>query len=315
MLTATPWGRSPADMWALLHWMHPKQFSSYWRFFEQYVQYYKPKGQFYKVIQGPKNLEQLAQEVSPFYRRRTKAEVLDLPALTYTDAPVMINGKQEALYLQLAKEAYAELVGKEIILENALVKFIRLQQCALDPGLMAEGLPPLPLKVLPAKLEWLQEWLEDHPDEPVVIVSRYRKFVEKWLRRLAPEATIVGGMRQPVVRSALREFNKTGRLVGSLDAVKEGLNLQKASTLIVMDGTYSTTAEYQLANRIHRLGSKKPCQVVHLVAKLASSRKYTVDKILRKAVEQKMTNAELVNTFIKSLQDGVCDGEVSGNAK
>jgi len=215
-----------------------------------------------------------------------------------------MNGKQEALYLQLVRDAYAELVGKEIILENALVKFIRLQQCALDPGLMAEGLPPLPLKVLPAKIEWLEDWLEDHPDEPVVIVSRYRKFVEKWLRRLAPASCIVGGMKQSAVQSALQAFNETGRLVGSLDAVKEGLNLQRASTMIVLDGTYSSTAEYQLAQRIHRMGSKKPCQVIHLVAKLASSRKYTVDKILRNAVEQKMTNAELVDAFIKSLQKG-----------
>lgn len=304
ILTATPWGRSPADMWALLHWLHPKQFSSYWRFFESYVQYYKPKGQFYKVIQGPKNLKQLAQEVSPYYRRRTKDEVLDLPPLTYTDAPVSINGRQERLYLQLVREAYAELVGKEIILENALVRFIRLQQCALDPGLMAEGLPALPLETLPAKLEWLKDWLEDHPDEPVVVVSRYRKFVEKWLRKLAPNATIVGGMRQQAVQAALKTFNKTGRLVGSLDAVKEGLNLQKASTMIVMDGTYSTTAEYQLAQRIHRMGSKKPCQVIHLVAKLASSRRYTVDKILRKAVEQKLSSAELANAFIADLQKG-----------
>ena len=302
MLTATPWGRSPADMWALLHWLHPAKFSSYWRFFENYVQYYKPKGQFYKIVSGPKNLEQLARVVAPYYRRRTKDEVLDLPALTYTDAPVLINGKQERLYLQLVREAYAELVGKEIILENALVKFLRLHQCALDPGLMAEGLPALPLKVVPSKVEWLADWLEDHPQEPVVIVSRYRRFVEKWLRKLAPNATIVGGMRQSAVQDALRVFNKTGRLVGSLDAVKEGLNLQKASTMIVMDGTWSTTAEYQLAQRIHRMGSKKPCQVVHLVAKLASSRKYTVDKILRKAVNQKLSNAELVNTFIAQLQ-------------
>ena len=92
--------------------------------------------------------------------------------------------------------------------------------------------------------------------------------------------------------------------MGSLDAVKEGLNLQKASTLIVMDGTYSTTAEYQLAQRIHRMGSKKPCQVIHLVAKLARSRRYTVDKILRKAIEQKLTNAQLADAFIKQLQKG-----------
>jgi SNF2 family DNA or RNA helicase len=215
---------------------------------------------------------------------------------------VSINGKQERLYLKLVRQAYAELVGKEIILENVLVRFLRLHQCALDPALMAEGLPALPLKQIPAKVEWLSDWLGDHPDEPVVIVSRYRRFVEKWLRKLAPEATIVGGMKSQAVQRALRVFNKTGRLVGSLDAVKEGLNLQKASTMIVMDGTWSTTAEYQLANRIHRMGSKKPCQVIHLVAKLATSRKYTVDRVMRQALKKRMSDAELVNAFIAQLQ-------------
>lgn len=302
MMTATPYGRSPADMWALLHWLYPTEFRSYWRFFEAYVESYRPKHQRFRVIQGPKNLKQLATVVAPFYRRRTKEDTLDLPALTYTDAPVAINGKQERLYLKLVRQAYAELVGKEIILENALVRFLRLHQCALDPALMAEGLPALPLKQVPAKVEWLNDWLEDHPNESVVIVSRYRKFVEKWLRELAPDATIVGGMKSQAVQRALRVFNKTGRMVGSLDAIKEGLNLQRASTMIIMDGTWSTTAEYQLANRIHRMGSKKPCQVIHLVAKLATSRKYTVDKLMRQALKKRMSDAELVNAFIAQLQ-------------
>lgn len=204
--------------------------------------------------------------------------------------------------MQLVKDAYAELAGKEVILENALVRFLRLHQCALDPGLLAEGLPMFPLGTVPAKVEWLQEWLADHPDEPVVIVSRYRRFVEKWLRGLAPEATIVGGMSQKAVQAALCTFNETGRLVGSLDAVKEGLNLQRSSTMIVTDGSWSPTAEYQLAQRIHRIGSKKPCQVIHLVAKLSTSKKYTVDLLMRQALEKRWNDATLMNEFVASLQ-------------
>lgn len=304
LLTATPYGRSPADMWALLHYLYPTRFRSYWDFFEKYVAYYKPKGQFYKIIQGPKNLPGLARLVAPYYCRRTKKEVLDLPPITYADAPVIINSKQEELYLQLVRDAYAELVGKEVILENALVRMLRLHQCALDPGLLAEGLPRFPLGEIPAKVEWLQEWLEDHPDEPVVITSRYRKFVEKWLEVVAPDAVIVGGMSQKAVQKALKVFNKTGRLVGTLDALKEGLNLQRASTMIVMDGTWSVTAEYQLSQRIHRIGTKKPCQVIHLVAKLGKSRKYTIDKLMRQALKKRMSDAELVNAFIQQLQKG-----------
>lgn len=307
MMTATPYGRSPADMWALLHFLYPPSFRSYWQFFERFVDYYKPTNQRFRKVLGPKNLKGLATLVAPFYRRRTKKEVLDLPPLTYTDAPVMINGKQEQLYTKLVRDAYAELVGHEVILENALVKFLRLHQCALDPALLIEGDQPLagPLKELPAKVEWLQDWLKDHPNEPVVIVSRYRRFVERWLRGLAPNATIVGGMSQAKVRAALKVFNKSGVLVGTLDAVKEGLNLQRASTMINTDGTWSPVAEYQLSQRIHRIGSKRPCQVIHLVAKLERSRRFTVDKLMRNALAKRMSDAELVNSFIRSLQQEV----------
>ena len=303
MMTATPYGRTPADMWALLHYLYPKKFRSYWRFYEKYVNYFKPPGQRFRKILGPKNLRELAGVVAPFYRRRAKKDVLDLPPLVYTDAPVSINGKQQLLYKQLARTAYAELVGQEVILENALVKFLRLHQCALDPALLVEGDQSIagPLRELPAKVVWLQEWFEDHPREPVVIASRYRRFVERWLRELAPEATIVGGMKQKDIQAALKKFNRTGRLVGSLDAIKEGLNLQRASTMIVTDGTWSPTAEYQLAQRIHRIGSKRPCQVIHLVAHVG--RKKSVDHVMREALEKRMSDAAMVNAFIRQLQE------------
>ena len=304
LLTATPWGKSPADMWALLHFMYPQAYRSYWRFHDDYVNDYKPPGERFTIVLGPKNLPQLAKEVAPVYRKRKKSEVLSgLPEIIYTDVPVVIGAKQSELYEQLRRDAYAELVGQEIILENALVKFIRLQQCALDPAMMAEGLPALPLGEKPAKVEWVLDWLQDHPDEPVVITSRYRKFVEKWLRELSPKAIIVGGMRAEAVQRALQEFQHTGRLVGSLDAIKEGLNLQRASTLINTDGTWSSTAEYQLSQRIHRVGQTRPCQVIHLVAK--TEKRWTVDKLMRKAVEQKFTNARLVDSFIKELQNDI----------
>ena len=302
LLTATPYGKSPADMWSLLRYLYPNDFRSYWNFFERYVSSFKPSGQRFTVIQGPKNLDEMARLIAPLYRKREKKEVLpDLPEITYADVPVEINGKQKKLYLQLEKEAYAELVGKEIILQNALVRFLRLQQCALDPGILAEGLPAIPLGEIPAKVEWLKDWLEDHPDEPVVIVSRYRRFVEGWLRGLAPEATIVGGMKQEGVQDALKVFEKTGLLVGSLDAVKEGLNLQRASTMIVTDGTWSSTSAYQLSQRIHRIGQKRNCQVIHLVGHLGG-KKWSVDKLMRTALQKKFSDARLVNEFIRSLQ-------------
>lgn len=300
-LTATPYGKSPADMWAILHWLQPKKYTSYWRFYHTYVDSFQPPGQRFHIVKGPKNLQLLAQTVEPYYLKRKKDDLLDLPPITYQDRPVIIGGEQYELYRKLEKEAYALLHGQEIILSNALVQFLRLQQCALDPNQLAEDLPMFPVGSVPAKVEWLEEWLEDHPDEPVIITSRYRKFVESWLRDIAPKACIVGGMSQQEALRAVKHFNKTGRLVGSLDAIKESLNLQRAATMIIADGTYSSTDEYQLANRIHRIGQKHPCTVIHLVGKLPDGR-YTVDKKMRDSVNQGLSEAAMVDQFVKELK-------------
>jgi len=283
--------------------MYPKSYTSYWRFFERYVDSKTIPGRSFKIIKGGKNLDLLAREIAPFYRKRRKKDVLNLPPITYTDMPVSLRGKQEKLYIRLVKEAYAELVGKEVILQNGLVKTLRLQQCALDPSLLAEGVPKTVLGEVPAKVEWLEEWLEDHPNEPVIITSRFRTFVERWLIQLAPKSTIVGGMKTNAVQEALAEFNRTGRLVGTLDAIKESLNLQRASTMIVMDGTWSSVAEYQLSQRIHRISQTRPCHVIHLVAKLEHHRKWTVDKLIRRSVERKFNEAEMMDEFIRELEE------------
>ena len=294
-MTATPYGKSPADMWALLHWLYPKQYTSYWEFFGKYVNAYQPPGRPYKIIKGPMNLKALGKEIAPFYLRRTKEEVLDLPSLSEYDIPLTMAPKQEVLYETLRKDAYAELSGQEVVLENALVRLLRLQQCALDPQLMVEEDA---WAEIPTKVAWLQAWLEDHPNEGVVIVSRFRKFVDKWLRDLAPDACIVGGMPNYQIEDALATFQRTGRLVGSLAAVCEGLNLQRASTLIIMDGTWSLVQDYQLRQRIHRLGSTKPCQVLNLVALR------TVDGLLRKGLKRKWSQSLLLEGFIKEVQRG-----------
>jgi SNF2 family DNA or RNA helicase len=321
-MTATPYGRNPADMWALLHWLYPsgtpevqgkmthRLFTSYWKFFNEFVEAYKPPGEMYHIVQGPKRLNDLATLIEPFYRRMTKDEAnLGLPPITYSDVPVLINGKQEALYKRLVKDSYADLAGHEVILENALVKILRLHQCLLDPNLLVGDDRMFVLGQAPAKITWLMEWLNDHPDEPVVIISRYRRFVEEWLRELAPQSCIVGGMKDKAVTWALKEFRKPraeggGILVGSLAAAAEGLNLQHASTMIVTDGTWSPALAYQLSNRIHRIGQDRPCQVMHLVGVLTNGRKRrTVDHLVRRALTKRMSEQQMVDGFVKELQE------------
>ncbi len=304
-LTATPYGRSPADMWALLHWLDPRYYSSYWRFTGKYVESHDIPGQRWRKIIGGKNLKELAEELAPIYKKRMKSDVLDLPPLTYKDVPVPIEGRQAELYKELKRDAYAEFANQEIVIENGLTSMLRLHQCALDPGLLIKEEDAFPEGIIPAKVQWLQAWLEDNPNEPVVLTSRYRRFVETWLRELAPQACIVGGMKQEEVQAALKVFEETGRLVGSLDAIAESLNLQRASTLIVLGGTWSPVKSYQLAQRIHRIGTTRPCQVITLVGEVISKSgrsSKTVDHLIQETQKSRRSMAEMVDMFVKQIQ-------------
>lgn len=309
-LTATPYGKDPSDLWALAHWLYPsgppdspkdhrKLFTSYWKWFNTFVEAFKPRGRHYHIIKGPQNLSYLADVIAPFYRRRRKEDVLDLPPLTYKDVPVRLNEDQVDLYSQLVKQSYAAFKGQEVVLENVLVRLLRLQQASASPGLFVEG-----WSERPAKVEWIQEWLEDHPAEPVVLVSRFRKFVEKYLVPMAGSSAgvIVGGMGPEDTRRELDKFERSGRIVGSLQAIAEGLNLQRASTIIIADGTYSPTLAYQMAQRIHRIGQQHPCQVMHLVGTLPKG-KYTVDKLVRRAQTKRWSQARMLNAFVREVLD------------
>ena len=50
--TGTPIMNSPDELWSLLKWMWPKEYTSYWRFYDQYVEYHE--SYYGKVITGVK---------------------------------------------------------------------------------------------------------------------------------------------------------------------------------------------------------------------------------------------------------------------
>jgi len=110
-------------------------------------------------------------------------------------------------------------------------------------------------------------------------------------------------MKEKDIKRALWQFKETGRMVGSMQAICEGLNLQRASTIIVTDGSWSPVQEYQLSQRIHRIGQDKPCQVIHLVGVLESHRKRTIDWRMRRALRQRMSQQAMLDEFVNNTLD------------
>lgn len=165
-LSGTPADDKPWDIWSILHWLYPKNFRSYWRFYENHVQYiasnevsrynkwvknggdfesyrvkYPSPGTGYRTPIGVKNIPELHRSIRPFYIRRTLLEVApDMPEKVHVEPPIIVpmSKQQRKEYDQMAEKAIA-LIGAKIdgtggyqLLAPAVIAVItRLQQMAL----------------------------------------------------------------------------------------------------------------------------------------------------------------------------------------
>ncbi|MHB8254611.1 MAG: helicase-related protein, partial [Acidiferrobacter sp.] len=96
--------------------------------------------------------------------------------------------------------------------------------------------------------------------------------------------------KRPMLVERFRD-DPTCRVFLSTDAGSTGLNLQHASTLINMDLPWNPAILEQRAARIHRMGQKRPVQIVNFVAK--------------GTIEEGMLS---VLAFKRSLSAGILDG-------
>jgi len=73
-LTAHPYTNGPDELWSILHFLYPEQYSSYWRFFHQHIKAIPRPFGGYEII-GVRNPKLLKWEISPFVLRRLKKDV------------------------------------------------------------------------------------------------------------------------------------------------------------------------------------------------------------------------------------------------
>jgi SNF2 family DNA or RNA helicase len=215
--------------------------------------------------------------------RRTKEEVApQLPERIDIVEHVALGLKQGELYDAFKKQKDIVVVvdDKEMLIKNALVLLVRLQQLSAWPPLL--DFPPT---VLSGKLEWLREFLEDHPDDRMVIFTRFRALALE-IARVHNASLVIGGQK---------ELDGNPRLlVGTIDAMGEGLNLGWAKHAIFLDSHWSTIKMTQAIDRIHRIDVIEPKNIYLLW----SSKE---DLLVLKALEHKWSEAELVYHFIKDL--------------
>ncbi len=147
------------------------------------------------------------------------------------------------------------------------------------------------------ELATLLDDLFTRPEEKAVVFSQWTRTHEIIIRRLQARGigyvSFHGGVpseKRPALIERFRD-DPACRVFLSTDAGSTGLNLQHASTLVNMDLPWNPAILEQRIGRIHRIGQKRPVQVVNFVSK--------------GSIEEGMLS---VLAFKRSLSAGILDG-------
>jgi SNF2 family DNA or RNA helicase len=277
-LTGSPMEKNSADLWSILNFLDAYEFPAYWGWVMKNLEVTAGYFEHYK-IGGPKDPEAFGRLLSPFMLRRTKEEVApQLPEKIIIEEPVTMDPAQEEIYkaVKHTTDIEVQVASRTMLIPNALALLVRLLQVSSYPPILGFDSTPS------GKLIWFDDFWTDHKDEPTVVFTRFRA-PAIYLANKYNCGLIIGGER--------REIGSTGLLVGTIDSMGEGLNLQWAKNAVFLDAHWSTIKMTQAIDRIHRIDIKEPKNIYLLW----SCRE---DKLVLDALNHKWSEAELVYFFL-----------------
>lgn len=290
-LSGTPMINRPDELWSILHWLDPKTYSSYWRFFEQYVAY-KDSGYGYKIVFGPKNTDELKRELAPIMIRRMKMDVLqDLPEKYYSYRKLDMSPEQNRAYKEMKKDslAWIEQMPEDVPLPapTVLSQLTRLRQFASayceidDEGSVIMSEPS-------SKLDALVDIIKEANGQPVVVFSQFKQMVYLAEKRLTDKlgvnvVTFTGDTSQASREKIIADFQagKYDVMLATIQAGGVGVTLHRASTVVFLDRAWSPAMNMQAEDRLHRIGQKNAVEVIILQSS------GTVDLTIESKLERK----------------------------
>lgn len=301
LLSGTPMGGKPIKLWGALHFLHPEQFTSKWRWAGQWCDV-EDNG-FGKKIEGIQKGKEddFWEHLAPFMVRRTKAEVLkELPPKQYIELWCDMTPKQKKQYEAMAADAEVKIEEENLTATGVLAEYTRLKQFAgahCRAAKFADGTWQVTQTHESGKLPHIMQLLEergitakgedDEGEEQVVIASQFSGMVDMvcdYLQQNGIKADkITGAISQARRTELVNDFQscKVRVMVMTTTAGGVAITLDKASTMIMLDETWNPDDQEQMEDRIHR-GSR-----IHQVTIYYLRSKGTIEEYIQKVVMDK----------------------------
>jgi len=282
-LTATPMEHGAQELWSILDFIHPGFFLPYWAFIMEH--FVVEEGLYTKWdIKGLKDPTAFGKMISPLMMQRTKEEVMpELPEKILIPTSVVPTKEQLEVYRKIAdsKDIIVKVEDEELLIQNVLTLITRLQQVSTMPGLLG-------LTAKSGKMQWLDEFISDHPNEPVVMFTRFKDVAGFVATKYG--GAYVGGDRNEAFLFKNGKVNYAACVIA--DSLQGVDGLQRANHAIFLDSHWSATQMTQAIDRIHRMDIKEPKNIYQLHS-------FHVDSLVLRALDEKWTEQLLVYHFIQ----------------
>jgi superfamily II DNA or RNA helicase len=269
-LTGTPIENRLSEIWSIFDFVSPGLLGPLDKF----------ESRFSRPIEAGdyKTAQRLRSIIHPFILRRTKQEVAkDLPEKIEMDQICDLTGDQRSMYLQVAREVRAQVMGEveRVGLAKSHIQILagltRLRQAACDPRLL--GLPRDFTDDDSGKLVALRELISNAIEggHKVLVFSQFVMML-KLIERAMKEDGVTyeyldGSTKDRAERVERFQSDPTVHVfLISLKAGGTGLNLTAADTVIHFDPWWNPAVEQQATDRAHRIGQTKVVTAYRLVA-------------------------------------------------
>lgn len=273
ILTGSPITKNPLDAYGQFTFLSPKILghNSWFSFRSRYaVMQDRHFGQRKaKIVVGFRNQSELKDKIQKYSYRVLKDECLDLPPKVYQSREVELTDEQQALYLKMKTEAFAEYKDGFITASNAITILMKLQQIVCGHVKDAEGnVHRLPTN----RIEELLELLEENNDD-TIIWSRYREDIDRIVEAVQKEygeesiAQFHGGNTRTRDAEAERFIHddKCRFIVSTQQSGGYGNTWLNGRHTIYYSNSEDLEHRLQSEDRPHRSGQTKTCLYTDLV--------------------------------------------------
>jgi SNF2 family DNA or RNA helicase len=270
-LTGTPIANNVLDLWAILHWISPKNWPSKTKWIDRMVStMLNAFGGMMVLGLKPEMEAEFHATVDPHMRRMLKANVLPwLPPVINERRDVEMSTKQKKAYEQMRDHMIAELEGSgPVVAPSVLTQTTRLHQFASSYAEMVidelTGDQKAILSDPSCKIDALMDDIDngDFGDDSVAVCAVSRQLLELLSARLEkakiPHGMITGAQNEDERQKAIDDF-QSGRIKWILFTDKAGgvgVTLTAARQLVMLQRPWSLVDHKQALDRVHRIGSE-----------------------------------------------------------